>query len=579
MTLRVWPAVPVALALLLISASVKAQRTGSARPRAAGHGAMTGASADVAAQAPQGGLAPTEASQAAERLRRAWSEFIVERKRDEAAGRSPSLVAQARPDLAPQKLELAIRSETTFIQPDVITSNNGELSATLKVEYAKNRIGGDPVWLRNYNGKLVGPTLVAKPGDTLLIKFQNRLPPEPPLPPAHNVFHGWNTTNLHTHGLHVSPAGNSDNVLLELAPGQDFGFEIKIPSDHPPGTFWYHAHKHGAVAAQVSSGISGALIRDAGQRIFVFQQVPYIVEPKTGVGVVELEYADKEFGPGTWDALGRYTTINGVVLPVIDIAPGAVERWRFVHSGVRETILAKVMKLAAGGILTPGFPLHEIAVDGLALGKIVPRPQVELEPGYRSDVLVKAPDTPGEYVLVDEAIGANKALLNAPEPRKFLARIRVRGPRHDMRLPESAELKPLKPLKSITDGELTGTQTTVYNIETSPTLRFTIDGREYDPTFARKLTLGRVEEWTIRGFVANHPFHIHVNPFEVISIKDKDGVETLEEPLWRDTILMPSGGTVKFRTRYQVYIGRFVQHCHILDHEDLGMMELVEIGL
>jgi peroxiredoxin len=93
-----------------------------------------------------------------------------------------------------------------------------------------------------------------------------------------------------------------------------------------------------------------------------------------------------------------------------------------------------------------------------------------------------------------------------------------------------------------------------------------------------------VDEWTLRtrnrGIAVNppsHPHHIHVNPFEVYSITDDKGVEQLKEPVWRDTIITHEGWTVKARTRYETFTGLFVQHCHILDHEDQGMMELVEI--
>jgi FtsP/CotA-like multicopper oxidase with cupredoxin domain len=78
-----------------------------------------------------------------------------------------------------------------------------------------------------------------------------------------------------------------------------------------------------------------------------------------------------------------------------------------------------------------------------------------------------------------------------------------------------------------------------------------------------------------------HPFHIHVNPFEVVSILDGEGQDRLQEvyggPVWRDTIILPEGWRIRFRAEYRRYIGPFVQHCHILDHEDQGMMELVEI--
>ena len=75
--------------------------------------------------------------------------------------------------------------------------------------------------------------------------------------PPKSVF---NTTNLHTHGLHVSPKCNSDNVFVDIQPGCGFSFEFKIPKSHPAGTYWYHPHVHGSTAVQVSSGAEGALI-------------------------------------------------------------------------------------------------------------------------------------------------------------------------------------------------------------------------------------------------------------------------------------------------------------------------------
>src|SRR5207253_1522906 len=92
---------------------------------------------------------------------------------------------------------------------------------------------------------------------------------------------------------------------------------------------------------------------------------------------------------------------------------------------------------------------------------------------------------------------------------------------------------------------------------------------------------GSVEEWTIRAVngvgPVTHPFHIHVNPFEIFSIKDSGGVEQLTEPIWKDTVAMKPNTTIQFRTRYSDFTGDFVQHCHILDHEDQGMMQKIRI--
>lgn len=173
--------------------------------------------------------------------------------------------------------------------------------------------GNDPVELRSYGGCHAGPTIEVLPGNTLHVDLINSLSkddpsclPNPPsglaLPPGVGCF---NTINLHTHGLHVSPAGNSDNVLLSIAPQTDFPYEINIPSDHPAGTFWYHAHRHGSTATSVASGEAGILVvrgnrpytppspddphpiadidtilHNAGgapvpEKLFLFQQIPY----------------------------------------------------------------------------------------------------------------------------------------------------------------------------------------------------------------------------------------------------------------------------------------------------------------
>lgn len=500
-----------------------------------------------------------------------------------------------------------------FQEPDVIRSANGKLVATLKVTKAMNKIGADPVYLRNYNGKLVGPTLRCKPGDTLFITVQNQLAPEAYDPGAMDTLHGFNTTNLHTHGLHVSPSGNSDNVLLQIEPGANQSYEIAIPNDHPSGTFWYHAHLHGSTAANVGSGMSGALIIEGGiddipeiaqaeDRVLVLQQIPYVNNasktvcpeiPKgedLKVGVVEAEYVDCSFGPGTWDTLGRYTTINGVKLPVIKMRPGSIERWRLVDSAVREVIQPELVRHENSNPEAPArLTLHEIAVDGLPLGRVADRSVLDLWPGYRSDVLVQAPMISGaQYMLRDTRVPAKGASF--PEDRRYLALVVVEGEPKPMKLPTDAQLAGFR-LPSIDPQLVTGREVAAYGIIPKDNgVVFTVDRTPFGNDEARQITLGEVHEWTLisRNNVGpvSHPFHIHVNPFEIFSMVNARGEEQLDRdpktgevlPVWRDTIILHEGWKVSCRTHYTDFDGVFVQHCHILDHEDQGMMELVEIN-
>lgn len=506
----------------------------------------------------------------------------------------------------PERASLAAAATVSFQQPPEILSHNGVLSATLVGMKAVNRIGDDPVYLRSYNGALVGPTLRARPGDVLRIVVRNDLAPEAIEPGEMNTLHAFNTMNLHTHGLHVSPSGISDNVLLEIPPRSSQDYEIHIPKDHPAGTFWYHPHKHGSTAAQVSSGMAGALIvtggldevkeiKDATERVLVFQQIAYVNKVKDAqgnertlpYGVIEQEYEDLIFGPGDWEKLGRYTTINGIKLPVFRVSPGSVERWRMIHAGIRESISLTLERAPGAPTSIPAtIALKEIALDGLALGKMTAGDQpVELWPGYRSDVLVQFPEIPaGDYLLVDGVPKSGGTLTGVSENRKYVARVIVEGPVKPMKLPVDAQLKQYR-LPSIDPNTPNmGKQEATYAIVVKDgKVGFNIDGRMFSMDNARMLKLGGTDDWTLKtrnigtSNPPSHPHHIHVNPFEVYSIVDAAGKPQLTEPVWRDTLILHEGWTVKARSTYTVYDGLFVQHCHILDHEDSGMMELVEV--
>src|SRR5215217_126845 len=302
-----------------------------------------------------------------------------------------------------------------LLEPRTVLPDGGILDYELRVAYSKFWIAGCEVELRTYNGSLVGDTIRARPGDLLRIRLVNDLPaashPHPQVPPPSGHMHdfSFNITNLHTHGLHVSPSGNSDNVLVEVRPGESFDYEIQVPLDHPTGTFWYHAHVHGSTAVQLSSGMSGFIIIEGGlddvpeiaaatDLELVLQQISYQADGK-------IESFDS-FGESNWNVSNRLITINGQVVPTINMRPGEVQRWRFVHSGVRENI----------NLHLEGHVLHEVAADGLALGRMADWGNgLLLAPGYRTDVLVQANVLPAgstsrRYLLLDGGVPPRQSI-------------------------------------------------------------------------------------------------------------------------------------------------------------------------
>nr|WP_318031714.1 multicopper oxidase domain-containing protein [Rhizobium ruizarguesonis] len=564
----------------------------------------------------------------------------------------------------------------------------------------------DKVRLRSYNGTdvdpttpYVSPTIEVKPGDTIRVNLRNELPQDPTCDGAHphaNTPHCFNGTNLHTHGLWVNPAGNGDNVLLSINPGVSFQYEYNIPSDHPAGTFWYHTHRHGSTALQVSSGMAGALIvrgvrlpgltkqgdldtvlRGIPERILMFQQIQYACR-KPGVdgklGDIKLNSDNKsyrcdpddvggiegydQFGPPTWGNSGRYTSINGLVIPTFKTKAGQLERWRMIHGGVRDTITLKIVEMQASAQLAATFTKTDaaaflkqscngatvaqdlVAADGLTLAKVHRSDVTTFQPGYRFDSIMIFPK-PGRFCVVN--MSAPKAgSVNADDPGPellgiveveggtdvadpsiFLKDALVANARNEMPsdiaatiiadLEAGLKLTRFTPHPDIADDEVIGKQELTFFIDTSVNpLKFSVsntasaaDANPYDPDrIDRKLTLGTVDEWALQSAFVSHPFHIHINPFQIVSILDPKGRDVSAEGMiddadngkvdpqypglkgvWKDTLwiksLEPGGGMYKItvRTRYQRYIGQFVLHCHILDHEDQGMMQNVAIVL
>jgi L-ascorbate oxidase len=581
------------------------------------------------------------------------------------------------------------------LAPAPATPGAPEVYLNLDIQYADSTIynpatgANDPVRLRTYVDAnetaappvtFVAPTIAIEAGQTVRISLNNRLPAEPNCaPPGHNINipRCFNATNLHTHGLWVSPAGNSDNVLLSINSGVQFQYEYNVPPDHPAGTFWYHSHNHGSTALQVSSGMAGALIirgsrsptstspgdvdtilidpdngrRPLRERIVLLQQIQYACRDakraiKIGpsqeyvcdpgdVGGIE---GYDQFGPGTWSASGRYTTINGLVMPTFANAQvGQIEHWRIIHAGVRDTIKLSFRKLAeprpalplavgqqdqwvARNCTGPEITQFDLASDGLTRSQIVARPQSVFQPGYREDLLMIFPE-PGSYCVIDGAAPAEATVNQQVKGRRLLGLVKVAGAQPVVdpaavlkdkliaaataALPEPVrtrvvgdleaglKLSAFVPHPDIADDEVVNTQTLAFNInvQTNPPT-FMIDGRPYDPArIDRTLVLGTADRWVITSNFANHPFHIHVNPFQIEKIIDLKGndVSVTGEPndpqyanlkrTWKDTLLVKQGYVVEIRTRYQRYIGDFVLHCHILDHEDQGMMQNVRIAV
>jgi FtsP/CotA-like multicopper oxidase with cupredoxin domain len=489
----------------------------------------------------------------------------------------------------------------------------------LVVGSAEATIEGKRYCLRSYNGKLTAPTLrvpaSSKPRTVrvdLVNAFLKANTPHAGHDGSDSHAADFNTTNLHTHGLHVSPGTTadgrfaSDDVLLQLKPQESRQFRFDIDagkSPHQPGTFWYHPHVHGSTAIQVANGMAGALIiegevdqlpgiREARERIFVFQQIPYDHEKSRPLGEGE-RCDDEKLSINDFDSanLAQRTLINGIPRPLITMPPGQVERWRFIHAGVAQFLKVTLYKGNEKGCERSGngnpIPLQQIAEDGITFSQKEQREHVLLAPGYRADVMVQAPMEEGTYCLLDaESLKLDPAGQDplAREPASLLAVLKVDrnagAPTGTM--PSDEDLHRVAPsVEGCSDNTTLPVQTAVFAQEKGDNPNcpefFNINCKSYNPDEPRVLTLGRTEEWQVSSAQGRHPFHIHVNPF-LVCPGNTVNEEKIEKAHWKDTLYIGNkDGVVRLRTTYEDFTGRFVMHCHLLHHEDRGMMEAITI--
>ncbi len=450
-------------------------------------------------------------------------------------------------------------------EPEVRRSVNGELRTTLRAGYAWREIGGFSLFLRSYEGGSPGPTLCLKPGEVLRIRLTNALPPNKDAMPMNiSIPHQFNNTNFHFHGAHCSPSGIADNVMRSMAPGKTYDIEIELPKDHPGGTYWYHPHHHGSADIQMASGMMGVIVVEGD-----FADVPEIANARERTLVLAEVVFDQfglieDFERVFRETATRFFSVNGQRRPTITMRPGEVQRWRLLGGNYQNDMFLELEK----------HDLHVIAYDGIPLGGVESLKTLLMAPGQRADVLIQA-GAPGTYEF--RGLPYDQGY---PSPTGPVARLVVAGEPMAMKLP-AALSKP--PLETIRDAEITGRRTLTFSAIIPQTeaaavwqeFSFLIDGKKFDPNrIDQRVRLGAVEEWTVNNVhTDDHVFHIHVNPFQVTQV---NGRPPPNLP-WRDTVVVPRGGSVVLRSRFLDYTGIFMLHCHMMNHEELGMMQTVEV--
>jgi FtsP/CotA-like multicopper oxidase with cupredoxin domain len=431
----------------------------------------------------------------------------------------------------------------------------------------------------SYHGAEVPPVMRTSPGSTLHLVYENHLTTH-----SHELCVDGpcrNMTNLHFHGLHVSPDAPQDDVISMMAmPGQDLKYSVVIPPNQAPGLYWYHTHPHGESYQQSLDGMSGAIVIDGIDRY-----VPEVRSMKEQILILRDAVLD---APGVdshrirqqveisrarcgseMEAPERAFTVNGVVRPRIAIAPGERQFWRIVNASPD----------LYADLSLDTEKLRVVAIDGMPLAYHDPRRHEEslthflLSPAGRLELIVTGPAAGSHASLRTSCVDTGSD--GDPNPAMVLADLDTRSAK-----PSPGRLTPTTHGVAV---HQVLTAATVAHVEAAPakfTVVFTedkagfyINNKKYSPTSGPMLTVktGHYEHWQVLNASNEmHPFHIHQVHFLVYGVNgEKPATEE-----WMDTVNIKPGQTADLVMDFTdpIIRGMSLFHCHLLKHEDKGMM-------
>lgn len=474
-----------------------------------------------------------------------------------AAAGTAFALASAR--LRPELSSFAPAPDTrAVVQPadtfEMISSQAGELATTLTAAKSRVTVAGRTFMSMVYNGAYLPPVLRLVPGDSLKLRLVNDL--------ERDEF-----TNLHYHGTSVSPLEPSDNIFLQIDPGTDFDYRIHFPSNHDTGLFWYHPHPHGRSEDQVLGGMSGVLVVEG----FLERFYPWLRNVPERIIMLKAHEP-----PGYRDDAPHTKTLNGRTDGTIVVRPGELHFWR----------IANIAADAYFTLRVDGTRMWLLANDANALRHPQRVDSIFLPPGARAELILEGPP-PGRYAI--RHLAYDTGPQGDPNPAVRLGTLLSEGVHVD-RSADAARLDNPGPdiaavaeeIDTLATHPITRRRTFVFS-ETADGDTFFVNGLKFDPDRVdTQVHVGDVEEWTIENTSGEvHAFHIHQTDFLVTEI---NGVEQPANGL-HDTVNLPIArngrpGVVKIIIPFTDpnIVGKFVYHCHILEHEDGGMMATIEVS-
>jgi FtsP/CotA-like multicopper oxidase with cupredoxin domain len=523
---------------------------------------------------------------------------------------------------------------TIVTNPLDLYSQGGALTLALTLDYGVDSNGYAHFCYNDFADGVEAPTLRLNPSDTLNLTLTNNLnvPGAKPMRMKHPMNMRpktvspqdtscsggditLNTTNLHFHGLNIPPVCHQDDVINTLIQPTDppFQYQFQVPSNEPPGLYWYHPHPHGFTTDQVNGGASGALI--VGGIENVKPQVSGLTEQ---VLLVRQQFLNpSSWLPGPYQLTLNFESVGQdnvlvrralcppacgtpagapirTVLPYIVADPGEQQFWRVVNASTQAFLDLQV--------LSDDVPqnLELIAIDAVPVTNDPYVTDIAIPPAGRAEFVMTGPPEGSSNLFVN--LGYDTGPVGNTNFPQVLANILTSEDvaQRKLRLPVKHHLPAAKAppatkrrFASLATAQVTATRSLYFSEATEgtngPTNYFlTVQGQTphlFDPSLPPAIVtnVGAVEDWTIENHtLEQHAFHIHQIHFLVMAI---NGVplltpvmqDTVNVPYWDGTLPYPSV-TVRMDFSYPEVAGTFVYHCHVLDHEDGGMMAEIQVN-
>lgn len=510
-------------------------------------------------------------------------------------------------------------------QPPALFSSNGVLSVRFSYQETTDSVGRTLRCFMTDTG-LEEPTLHVKPGDRLNITVTNNTPASPVEEPFNAPNCGDNamtgsSMNIHYHGTNTTPACGGDNVVKALInSGSTFQYSFTFPTDEPPGLYWYHPHVHGIAERDLLGGSTGALVVDGIQnvqpavqslrhRVLVIRDQPQVDGLGEGPGNCGVDVPFQDISVNYVPIDSHQNSVTGAVTftpAVLHMETNETQFWRVTNSTADTILDLQVMydgvpqTMQIVGI--DAVPVN--SQDGTQPGTLIPVTRYRLPVAGRVEFLVKAP---ASTVKMAQLVTNN--INNGPQgdcdPTRPIFNIALTGdsdldePVNDDNVGSYTALNTSQQrFSGLSSATITATRTLQFS-EIQPTQFFiTVVGQT--PTLFDNnnppsviTTQGAVEKWIVQNIAQeNHEFHFHQIHFKVLSQDNFEingnpqapaitgqFADMVEVPFW-DNVKNPRGPVPQVQMLMDFRgpdIGDFVYHCHILSHEDLGMMAIIRV--